>query len=108
MMPPPDLMFRCPREPTPALASEATAAAVPRPWDDGQAVAGPGGARQATPLRAWVDPTFLYYRGANLVLRAGVALFRAGLAPRALLLRTLLVSRHLSRRGAQHRRTNRR
>jgi len=52
-------------------------------------------------LAAWRDPTFRYYRAANLLLRGSVALFRAGLIPRSALAYVLLWSQALAGRGAR-------
>ena len=60
------------------------------------------------PLAAWKDPAFLYFRAANLVLKASVALFRAGLFPRAALPGALELAQGLVTRGARHREQMRR
>jgi len=53
----------------------------------------------SVPLAAWTDSTFLHYAGANLLLKAAVVLYRAGLLPSAALARVLLWSEALAVRG---------
>jgi hypothetical protein len=59
----------------------------------------PIGERRLPPA-AWIEPTFLYYLSANLLLRSSVRLFEAGLLPLAALKGVLAWAETLSNRGA--------
>jgi hypothetical protein len=52
------------------------------------------------PPAAWLEPAFLYYLAANLLLKASLALHRIGLLPRAALTHVLAWAEALTERGA--------
>ena len=54
-------------------------------------------------LAALRDPPFLYFRAANVILRAAITLFRAKLLPRAILPIALNLAKILEDRGHSHR-----
>jgi hypothetical protein len=54
-------------------------------------------------LAALRDPPFLYFRAANVILRAAITLFRAKLLPRAILPIALNLAKVLENRGRGHR-----
>jgi hypothetical protein len=52
------------------------------------------------PPAAWLEPAFLYYLAANLLLKASVGLYGIGLLPRAALTHVLTWAETLTERGA--------